>query len=118
MTKDTKLILDAITEMRGDITEMRGDITEMRGDITEMREDITAINLKIENVLEKQIGILRDGHLDLMRKMNDVLEVHQGREMYIARLNKVEIEVDSLKRKMRTGGRPHQHRAGRKEEQA
>ena len=94
--------------MRGDITEMRGDITGLQKDNKEihkelrgMRGDITAINLKLENVIEPQIGFLADGHKDLMRKMNEVLEIHRDREMNLARLSKVEIEVDLLKQKMK-----------------
>ena len=94
MNADTKLILNGLAEMRGDIAELREDVSVLR-------TDVNAINLKLENVIEPQIGFLADGHKDLMRKMNEVLEVHRDREMYIARLNKVEIDVDLLKEQMK-----------------
>ena len=108
MTKDTKLILDQLAALHEDNKSIYGELAEMRGDIKELQEDnkslkssITVLNLRIENEIQPAIGFLADGHLDLMRKMDEVLEIHHDREMYIARLNKVENDVEMLKSQMK-----------------
>lgn len=48
--------------------EIQGVRSELKGEIQELREDVTDIKLVIENELRRNISIVAEGHLDLMRK--------------------------------------------------
>ena len=123
--KDISVLQEGMSEMRKDITalqeetsEMRKDITALQKEMSEPRKDITAlqekaaelqkssemtqkeladIRLTLENEVIKGIHIIGKGHLDLSRKMNQILETKEERELMKLRILSLEHEVRRIK---------------------
>ena len=74
--------------------------------VQENTDAIRRINLRIENEIIPSIGFIADGHLDLNRKMDRILETFEknekDKEPLTLRLNHVEGEVGRLKEKVAT----------------
>ena len=72
--------------------------------VQENTDAIRRINLRIENEIIPSIGFIADGHLDLNRKMDRILETFEKNEKdkdtLTLRLNYVEGEVGRLKEKV------------------
>ena len=72
--------------------------------VQENTDAIRRINLRIENEIIPSIGFIADGHLDLNRKMDRILETFEknekDKEALTLRLNHVEGEVGRLKEKV------------------
>ena len=72
--------------------------------VQENTDAIRRINLRIENEIIPSIGFIVDGHLDLNRKMDRILETFEknekDKETLTLRLNHVEGEVGRLKEKV------------------
>ena len=72
--------------------------------VQENTDAIRRINLMIENEIIPSIGFIADGHLDLNRKMDRILETFEknekDKETLTLRLNHVEGEVRRLKEKV------------------
>ncbi len=72
--------------------------------VQENTDAIRRINLRIENEIIPSIGFIADGHLDLNRKMDRILETFEknekDKETLTLRLNHVEGEVGRLKEKV------------------
>ena len=87
--------------LRGEIQEVRtnleGKIEEVR---TDLKEDIEDVKLTLENETDRSIQIIAEGHLDLSRKINEVLEMKEDDEMIRMRLNRVERELETAKKKI------------------
>lgn len=79
MTDETKMILDEIGKLKQDIKE---------------------IQLTLENVTNKNIQIIAEGHLDLSRKLDDALKVDNEKEMLLIRVNHLENEIRRLKERI------------------
>ena len=60
MTDETKIILDEIGKLKQDVKE---------------------IQLTLENVTNRNIQIIAEGHLDLSRKLNEALRVENEKEI-------------------------------------
>lgn len=72
--------------------------------VQENTDAIRRINLRIENEILPSIGFIADGHLDLNRKMDRLLEIceknEKDKEAITLRLNYVEGEVSRLKERL------------------
>ena len=76
MSEDAKLILDEIAGLRREVKE---------------------IQLTLENETNRNIKLIAERHLDLTRKLDDVLRVENEKEMLLIRVNSLENEVRRLK---------------------
>ena len=101
---------EEIQEVRSELTEkiegvrselkeeIQGVRSELKGEIQELREDVTDIKLVIENELRRNISIVAEGHLDLMRKLDESIKVQQEQEKLMVRVNVLETYVKELKK--------------------
>ncbi|MGN1179571.1 MAG: hypothetical protein ACI4SD_00045, partial [Suilimivivens sp.] len=89
-------------DKRSDGMDKRFDCLEKQ--IQENTDAIRKLNLRIENEIIPSIGFIADGHLDLNRKMDRILETFEknerDKEAMTLRLNHVEGEVGRLKEKV------------------
>ena len=120
MTEDTKMILEKLGQMdnrmdsmdqRLDSMDQRFDAMDQRFDsmdsqISSMKSDITDIRMTLENVTNRSIQIIAENHIDLNRKLDDVLREDMNREMERIRLNLVEDDVRQIKKKLGMPARP------------
>ena len=68
--------------------------------MTKMQNDILNIQFTLENVTNRNIKIIAEGHLDLSRKLNQALEVRDKEELALIRLNTLEEDVRRIKIKL------------------
>lgn len=92
-------------DRRLDRMDERFDAMEERFDKLETcvegnRDAIKEINLRIENEICPAIRCVAEGHLDLSRKLDEVLKGESEREMTILKLNFLEGEVGRLKKQV------------------
>ena len=79
MTEETKMIMDELAKLNAKITD---------------------IQLTLENVANKNIQIIAEGHLDLSRKLDDALKVENEKEMLLIRVNRLENELRRVKERI------------------
>lgn len=63
-----------------------------------MRNDITDIKLTLENVTNKNIQILAEGHQIINRRLDDAIKAESNIEMTRIKLNIIEEEIKKLKK--------------------
>ena len=79
MTEETKMIMDELAKLNAKITD---------------------IQLTLENVTNKNIQIIAEGHLDLSRKLDDALKVENEKEMLLIRVDRLENELRRVKERI------------------
>lgn len=105
MNEDTKMILQAITELR---TEFKSDIaeeiaqlrTEVKSDIAELRSEIKAEIVELRSELKTEINNLREevkAEFAIVHQRLDDLSERQDSQLY--RVAKLEEEVLILRKK-------------------
>ena len=97
-------IKDDMQGMKSDMQGMKDDMQVMKGDMQGMKEQIGSLGhavkkleLHIENVTDRNICIIAEGHLDLSRKLTEAVEAGKREEMLGIRMNVLEEEVRKLK---------------------
>ena len=68
--------------------------------LKEIKTDIHEIQLTLENDTNKRISIIAEGHLDLIRKLDDALKVENEKELLLLRVAPLESEIKKIKKKI------------------
>ena len=53
----------------------------MKTDVKSVKNEVTSLELHIENVTDKNIQTVAEGHLDLSRKLDDALKVENEKDV-------------------------------------
>lgn len=109
MTDSEKLdlILSEMQGMKADMQGMKDDMQDMKDhlDVVDTRLDlirdkITDVELHLENVTDRGIKIIGEGHADLSRKLDDALKIENEKELLLIRMNYLEGELERIKKRL------------------
>jgi hypothetical protein len=92
MTEETKIILDRLDKVDTKMEKMEKSL----------RNEIKSIQLTLENVTNRNINIICEGHRDLTRKLDETLKVENEKEMLLIRMNYFENEIRIIKERLAT----------------
>lgn len=79
MTEEFKMILDKLGKLENKITD---------------------VQLTLENETNRNIQVIAEGHLDLNRKLDEVLKADSEKEMLMLRINRLENELRRVKERV------------------
>ncbi len=110
MKSDISELKTDVSELKTDVSELKTDVSELKMDMVEVKSDIkrvekkfdaeiNSIKLTLENEIRHNISIIAEGHLDLVRKLDEAIKVNQEKEVALVRLNNLENDVRLLKEK-------------------
>lgn len=80
--------------------KMQDDVTDIRNDITDIRNDVTDIKLHLENVTDRNIQIVAEGHMNLNSRLLEALKASETQELLLVRTSYLEEEVKQIKKKL------------------
>lgn len=76
------------------------DLQAINSLLEPIRNEIKSIELTLENETNRNIQIIAEGHLDLVRKLDDALKVENEKEMLLLRVNHLENELRKVKERI------------------
>lgn len=99
-TEKLDLLLSQMIKMQDDITDIRKDVADTRKDVTDIRGDVTDIKLHLENVTDRNIQIVAEGHMNLNTRLLEALKASETQELLLVRTSYLEEEVKQIKKKL------------------
>ncbi len=128
MTEDTKMIINELKMIRGNMEGLQTEMKEVRADMEELRTDVRGlqtemkevkadvrglrtemkevkgtvhgIELKLENDTDRSIALVAENRVELNRKLDKVLAMESEKELLSLRLIRVESDVEKIKAKL------------------
>ena len=79
-----------LDNMQDDITGMKGDIGTLKSDMSDVKGRVVKIELRQENIVDKSIKLLVEGHGDIVKKL-------RGLDDLTERVEDIQHTVDVLK---------------------
>ena len=76
---------------------MKNDINFINNNIDILNKKVTSIEIHFENVTDKNIQTIAEGHLDLSGKLDDALKVENEKELLVVRVRIIEDELRKMK---------------------
>ncbi len=85
-------------KMDARIEEIDSGLKESSTRMDQMEVDIKGIKIDLENVINRNIQLVAEGHLDLSRKLDEALKTTSMNEMNNVRLNILEQKVRKIEK--------------------
>ncbi len=76
------------------------DLKAIESMLEPIKRDIRSIQLTLENETNRNIKIIAEGHLDLIRKLDEALKIDNEKEMLLIRVNTLENELRRIKERI------------------
>ena len=86
--------------MKADMQGMKADMRDMKGSISRLEQRVKTIEVNLENVTNRNIRIIAEGHLDLVRKLEEAVRVKEERELLLTRVNVLEGDMRQVKQRL------------------
>lgn len=83
--------------MESEQQSMKSDMQSMKSDMQKLERKVAGIEVHLENVTDRNIRLIAEGHLDLRRKLDEALKNKNEKELQGIRLNILEDEIRKIK---------------------
>lgn len=107
LRQDVEVLKQEMKEVRKDVEALKQDVEVLKQDVEVLKEETTdakyqikSIQLTLENVINPNISIVAENHLDLSRKLSEAIKVENEKELFVLRVNRLEDDVRILKHKV------------------
>ena len=80
-----------------ELQDVKSEQQSMKNEMQKLDQKVTGIEVHLENVTDRNIRLIAEGHLDLSRKLEDALKVEGQKELWGIRLNILEDEIRKIK---------------------
>ena len=106
---DQKLqpIKKEIVELKEDMSNVKEEIAGLKEDMSSVKAEIGRLNdrtagviIHLENVTDRGIKIIGEGHADLTRKLDEALKIENEKEILLLRMNYLEGELQMVKKRL------------------
>ena len=104
LKSDVSGLKSDVTVLKTDVSVLKSDVADLKIDVSDLKEttkrhgnELRSIKLMLENEIRPSIRIIAEGHLDLNRKMNDLIQMHTDDEMFRLRVTALENDVREIK---------------------
>ena len=86
-----------LNDVKSEIADIKTDVSALKTDVDDLKLRAALIETTLENETNRNIRIIAEGHTDLSRKLDHVLQMESEKEMFLIRFNVMESEVQKIK---------------------
>ena len=86
-----------LNDIKSEIADIKTDVSALKTDVDDLKLRAALIETTLENETNRNIRIIAEGHTDLSRKLDHVLQMESEKEMFLIRSNVMESEVQKIK---------------------
>ena len=86
-----------VSALKTDVSALKTDVSALKTDVDDLKFRAALIETTLENETNRNIRIIAEGHTDLSRKLDHVLQMESEKEMFLIRFNVMESEVQKIK---------------------
>ena len=101
---DVRALKTDVSALKTDVSALKTDVSALKTDVSALKTDVDDLKLRtaliettLENETNRNIKIIAEGHTDLSRKLDHVLQMESEKEMFLIRFNVLESEVQKMK---------------------
>ena len=88
---------ERLDRLEEEVAALKADMQDVKARVDRLEMKVASIEMTLENVTNRNIQIVAEGHFDLKRKMEDVLKVEDEKERLLVRVNFMEDGIRKIK---------------------
>ena len=100
LKNDVQILKDEVQVLKNEVVILNDKVLILKQDTQRLDYRMTHIELTLENETNHGIKIIAEGHLDLNRKLSEVLKFENEKEMILLRVTHLENEMRSVKEQL------------------
>lgn len=100
LKEDVSGLKEDVSGLKEDVSSLKEDVSWLKEDVSGLKKKVTNIEVIIENEVRTNIKRIAEGHLDLSRKLNEVLKKDGEKELLSIRVNILETELNKIKERI------------------
>ena len=107
MKSDIVILKDTVSDLNQrvgyletDMSEVKTDISYMKDEIKGIREEQKWMRVQWENDFQKGLNIVSENHLNLDRKLNEILKRQESIDIYKLRVNVLSRDMHDVKARL------------------
>ena len=103
LKEDVAVLKEDVAVLKEDVAVLKEDVAGLQERMDKQENEIRYIRTFQENNLEKGIKIIAEGHVMLLRRLNEALKITEDDEMLRLRVNVLECDMSRVKEKLAVG---------------
>lgn len=98
--EDVAVLKGDVGVLKGDVGVLKGKIDILEHSVAETKNGVKFVQMTLENVTNRNIGVIADGHITLQRQLEEAIRATRNTEMYQIRVNVMESELKEWKTRL------------------
>ena len=100
LKEDMSNVKTEIAGLKEEIAELKEDMSNVKTEIGRLNDRTAGVIIHLENVTDRGIKIIGEGHADLTRKLDEALKIENEKEILLLRMNYLEGELQMVKKRL------------------
>lgn len=100
LKEDVSVLKKDVSILKEEVSELKEDVSVLKEEVDELKVDMSIVKIRMENEISVNIQRVAEGHLDLDRKLTEVVKSNSEFELLTLRVNKLDGEMKEVKAKI------------------
>ena len=101
MKDELQSVKDDLQSVKDELQSVKDELQILKERVQKLEIRMTSLEVTLENVTNKNIILVAEGHLDLSRKLDEALRVENEKEIIAIRVNILENELKKMKEQLK-----------------
>ena len=97
LKQDVSGLKQDVSELKQDVSVLKQDISDLKERMTNVEEEQKKLRFILENETNKKIDIIGDGHVDLVRRLDEARELQRDKEEMKLQILNLNIDMRKVK---------------------
>ena len=98
--KEIAGLKEDMSSVKEEIAGLKEDMSSVKAEIGRLNDRTAGVIIHLENVTDRGIKIIGEGHADLTRKLDEALKIENEKEILLLRMNYLEGELQMVKKRL------------------
>ena len=101
---EVSTLKDEIRTLKTEVDALKDEVSTLKSEVDTLKQSNTDIKLTIENELNRNIQLVAEGHLDLNRKLEEVMRPVNALEMLQVQVNMLQSKIRDIEGRLEARG--------------
>ena len=100
LEEESAVLVTEVPRVEQEIAGLKEDMSSVKAEIGRLNDRTAGVIIHLENVTDRGIKIIGEGHADLTRKLDEALKIENEKEILLLRMNYLEGELQMVKKRL------------------
>ena len=104
LKNEVSALKNEVSTLKDEVSTLKDEVSTLKSEVDTLKQSNTDIKLTIENELNRNIQLVAEGHLDLNRKLEEVMRPVNALEMLQVQVNMLQSKIRDIEGRLEARG--------------